>query len=293
VKEHKPSGTALAIAAALVMLHADPHASGLVSDLSAEFALESLKTCSGKPRWILSMLGTAWFRRIAELLQSLTVSGIVRHYALRKKCIDRLARDAVTAGATQAVVLGAGFDALAANLGQQFDRLLTWELDHPATQRCKASVLAKKSIASVRLIPADLSTIGPEAVLKADSKFQIGRPTAWIAEGLLMYFTAANVSRIFYETAEMSAAGSRFIFTFMRPGRDNRLRFDQQTPLIDFWLRFGGEPFRWGAAPEELPMFIKPWRVSQIFGSSDLRQMCSLQANERLAVGEMICLAEL
>jgi AraC-like DNA-binding protein len=100
-------------------------------------------------------------------------------------------------------------------------------------------------------------------------------------------------SRIFKETAAISAQNSRFIFTFMRPDERGRLRFEGQTRLVEWWLRLGGEPFRWGTSPELLPEFVPPWRVRQVYGSTHLKESSPISLDQSPAIGEMICLAEI
>jgi len=242
---------------------------------------------------MLSCLGCAWFRKLAAIVQRLTIPGIVLHYATRKRCINDLANGVITLGINQTVVLGAGFDAFGAELRERSDNLRVWELDHPATQRCKRRALASMGITSVNLISADLTKVGLKQTLTGQADLRPGEKTLWLAEGLLMYFAAETVSRIFEDAAAKCARGSRFIFTFMQPDRRKRIRFQNQTLLVDWWLQFGHEPFRWGSSPESLPEFIKPWRVLEVFGSDDLEQLNANRPNQPTAVGEMICLAEL
>jgi methyltransferase (TIGR00027 family) len=238
------------------------------------------------------MIKQRWFRAMARLVERLTIPGIVLHYALRKTAIRRLTRQAIETRANQLVVLGAGYDSIAADFSQEFTNLQVWEIDHPATQKCKALALDFVNVNAVNLVPADLSKIGPRQILTEATRFRSGLPTVWIAEGLLMYFDESIVARVFQQTATISAPGSRFIFTFMRPDRSNRLRFEEQTPLVDWWLKYRGEPFHWGMQPDLLPDFIRPWHVLEITDDNSLKQTAQLGSNKS-AIGEMICFAEL
>ena len=120
VKREQSSGTALLIAASLLLLKNDPTYSGLVSKDSANFLARLLGLHSTAAHWMAENSGRPWFRGMARLVERSTIPGILLHYALRKKCIARLARTALAGGATQVVVLGAGFDALCFELRREF-----------------------------------------------------------------------------------------------------------------------------------------------------------------------------
>jgi methyltransferase (TIGR00027 family) len=293
VKEKQASGTATIIAAALVMLHADPESGHLVSDFSEQLARRCLELCSRKSRWLLPVLQKRWFQKIVAMIEGLTVPGITLHYAVRKRCISVLAEQAVARDAYQAVVLGAGFDSLGPDLGRRFGHLRVWEIDHPATQRCKVAALESLGQICVRFVSADLANVGPQAALTGNAEFRLNQNTLWIAEGLLMYFAASDVARVFQQTAAMSRPGAQFLFTFMQTNNEGRLRFQQQTRLVDWWLRSTVEPFRWGSDPESLAEIIRPWRVLRILDSDNLKQIAQIHPRRRLAVGEMLCQAEL
>ena len=79
----------------------------------------------------------------------------------------------------------------------------------------------------------------------------------------------------------------------MEKQRDGHIRFDSQTKLVDWWLRTRGEPFLWGTSQGELAEFIGPWRVIRFFDDNYLRDMQSELADEVIAKGEVICLAEI
>src|SRR5207249_5023734 len=116
--------------------------------------------------------------------------------------------------------------------------------------------------------------------------------TCWIAEGLLMYLPEHIVSSLMRTLKSLSVAGSHFAFTFMEKRSNGEIRFDSQSKLVDWWLRRHGEPFVWGTTRGELVHLVRPWRVARFFDDNDLRNLGSGLANERIAKGEVICLAE-
>jgi methyltransferase (TIGR00027 family) len=241
----------------------------------------------------LKIVRQSWFRPIAKLIERITIPGILLHYALRKKCIRELARSALANGVAQVVILGVGFDPLSSELQREFPTARFWEIDHPATQRHKVRACSEIGIERVHFVAVDLSAAGLEGEALISSGFDPAKRAFWIAEGLLMYFTADVVSSLMKTLSTLSAPGSEFAFTFMEKQGYGQLRFDSQTKLVDSWLRRRGEPFLWGTTRSELAEFMQAWRVIRFFDHNDLRQMHSGSADEVIAKGEVICLAEI
>jgi methyltransferase (TIGR00027 family) len=148
-------------------------------------------------------------------------------------------------------------------------------------------------IEGVHFVAVDLSAAGLEKKALISIGFDQAKRTFWIAEGLLMYFPADIVSSLIRTLSSLSAAGSQFAFTFMEKQPDSDIRFDSQTKLVDWWLRIRGEPFLWGTTRSELAELIRPWRVNRFFDHNDLREIESELADEVIAKGEVICLAEI
>ena len=293
MQHEQASRTALLIAASLVLLHHDPKHSRLVSKASADLCAHVLEKHSSQTRLFSKIVRQAWFRPIARLIERVTIPGILLHYALRKKCISELARSALANGIAQVVVLGAGFDPLSSELQKEFPTAEFWEIDHPATQRYKVRVCSEIGAERVHFVAVDLSTAGLDREALTSSGFDPDKRTFWIAEGLLMYFPTEIVSFLIGTLSSLSAAGSQLAFTFMEKQPNGHIRFDSQTKPVDWWLRRRGEPFLWGTTRTELAEFVRPWRVIRFLDHSDLRDMELELADEVIARGEVICLAEI
>jgi methyltransferase (TIGR00027 family) len=292
VQNEQASRTALLIAASLVLLRRSPQYSDLVSRTSADLCGQMLDAHSARARLFLKIVRQAWFRPIAKWIERVTIPGILLHYALRKKCIARLVRSALINGATQVVIVGAGFDPLSFELHQEFPGAQFWEIDHPATQRHKRRAVAKIGPDRLHFVAMDLSTttFDSEALIK--SSFDPTQRAIWIAEGLLMYLTPDVVSSLMKTSKSLCAPGSQFVFTFMEKQSDARIRFDSQSKLVDWWLHRRGEPFLWGSTRGELVGLVRPWHIIRFFDDHDLRTLGSGLDNESIARGEVICLAE-
>jgi methyltransferase (TIGR00027 family) len=293
VQNGEASRTALLIAASLVLLHHDPKYSGLVSKTSADLSAHMLEISSLPTRLLLKIVRHSWFRPIAKLIERVTIPGILLHYALRKKCTAILARSALGNGTMQVVIIGGGFDPLSIELHENFPGVRLWEIDHPATQRHKVRAFPKIDGEGLHFIAVDLSASALDREALIESGFDPAQRTFWIAEGLLMYLPSDIVSLLMRTLKGLSASGSQFAFTFMEKRSDGRIRFHSQSKLVDCWLRGRDEPFLWGTTRGELVDLVLPWRMIGFFDHHNLRELGPDLADEPIAKGEVICLAEI
>jgi methyltransferase (TIGR00027 family) len=128
---------------------------------------------------------------------------------VRTRWFDTLFTDAATAGVRQAVILAAGLDARAFRLPWP-DGTTVYELDQPEVIDFKTKTLidlGAQPKADRRTIAIDLRNDWPKALL--DNGFDASQPTAWIAEGLLIYLPPEAQDLLFDRINELSAPGSR------------------------------------------------------------------------------------
>ncbi|MGV0792825.1 class I SAM-dependent methyltransferase [Mycolicibacterium sp. XJ1819] len=129
--------------------------------------------------------------------------------AVRTRHFDKLFTDAAATGVRQAVILAAGLDARAYRLDWP-DGTTVYELDQPDVIAFKSDTLAglRAQPAAHRLaIGVDLRDDWPQAL--RDNGFDASQPTAWIAEGLLIYLPPPAQDLLFDRIDELSAPGSR------------------------------------------------------------------------------------
>jgi len=128
---------------------------------------------------------------------------------VRTRWFDKLFTDAAAAGVRQAVILAAGLDARAYRLDWPAGTTV-YELDQPEVIDFKTKTLASldaKPTADRLTIAIDLRNDWPKALL--DNGFDPAQPTAWIAEGLLIYLPPDAQDLLFDRINELSAPGSR------------------------------------------------------------------------------------
>jgi methyltransferase (TIGR00027 family) len=129
--------------------------------------------------------------------------------AVRTRWFDALFTDAAAAGVRQAVILAAGLDARAYRLPWP-DGTVVFEVDQPDVIEFKSKTLAElgaKPTADRRTVAIDLRADWPKAL--RDTGFNPKEPTAWIAEGLLIYLPPEAQDLLFDRINELSAPGSR------------------------------------------------------------------------------------
>jgi methyltransferase (TIGR00027 family) len=136
------------------------------------------------------------------------------YHLLRKRFVEDEARAALSAGAVQAVVFGAGYDTLALRLARAHPGLRFVEVDHPDTQEVKRRALAAHGGCprALRLVPRDLGKDGLEDALRG-AGIEPGRPSLFVAEGLLPYLPPPAVDGLLAAARTLGAAGSRMVLT--------------------------------------------------------------------------------
>jgi len=136
-------------------------------------------------------------------------ANMLSYQAVRTLFFDTFFTNAAAAGIRQVVILASGLDSRAYRLAWP-DGTVVYEIDQPKVLEYKAATLAEHGVqptADCRGVAIDLRQDWP-AALKA-AGFDPARPTAWLAEGLLMYLPAEAQDRLFEQITELSAAGSR------------------------------------------------------------------------------------
>lgn len=299
MREERPSETALLIARAMLFLSRDPHTSPLVPPEAAEAYRWFLESADPRGARLAALSGgCAPLRGLAYWAEGFVIPGIMLHYAARKLFLEDAARAALAAGATQAVVLGAGLDTLALRLHRERPDVLFVECDHPATQRLKRRAFeAHRRIGTnLRLVELDLARRTLEETLLAVSGYSPAADTLLIAEGLTMYLQPAALDGLFAFLRDHAGPGSRFAFTFMEPQADGRIEFPRSGRLVAPWLRRVGEPFTWGVRRADLPAYLaeRGFSLAELVGADTLRERHLAPAGlagRRLAVGEWVAVA--
>lgn len=160
--------------------------------------------------------------------------------AVRTKWFDEYFIAAGANGIDQTVILAAGLDARAWRLPWVHGSVV-YEIDQPQVLSIKADTLAARGARAAtryQTVPIDLRSDWPTALREAG--FDPSAPTAWSAEGLLLFLPAAGQDLLFERIVELSAPGSRIAVdapnrSFFDP--DNLARRRQALPdASDLWF---------------------------------------------------------
>jgi methyltransferase (TIGR00027 family) len=169
--------------------------------------------------------------------------GMADIIALRTAAIDTAVRDAIAGGATQLVILGAGYDGRAWRM-PELAGVKVFEVDHPATQSDKRERAAELPPASgiVGFVPMNFESESLDTVL-VRAGHDRWSPTCWIWEGVVMYLTRDAMRATLAGIAGRSARGSTLIVNYHTVHR----RF-----IARLMFRLIGEPQISAWTPDEM-----------------------------------------
>jgi methyltransferase (TIGR00027 family) len=145
------------------------------------------------------------------------VQAMIDGIAVRTKYFDDYFAEAMGAGVRQAVILASGLDARAYRLSWPVETVV-YEIDQPQVIDFKTTTLAAigaEPTATRRTVRADLRSDWPAAL--RDAGLDTAAPTAWLAEGLLVYLPPDAQDHLFDNITALSVPGST-IATEYAPG---------------------------------------------------------------------------
>lgn len=185
--------------------------------------------------------------------------------AVRTRFFDDFFMDSAS-GVRQAVILASGLDSRAYRLPWPAGTTV-FEIDQPAVLGAKSATMADLGAtptAERRAVAVDLRDDWPAALAAAG--FDATAPTAWSAEGLLVYLPPEAQDRLFDDITAASAPGSRLATEYHPDG--GAALGGRAGALADQWrahgfdvniadLTYGGE-----RTPVVDYLTAKGWRVS-------------------------------
>ena len=157
--------------------------------------------------------------------------------AVRTRFFDEFFVGAAAAGIQQAVILAAGLDSRAYRLDWPAGSVV-YEVDQPQVVMFKTEKMADlgaEPTAQRRTVSIDLREDWPTAL--RDSGFDDTKPSAWSAEGLLMYLPPEAQDRLFDHITALSAPGSQ-IATEYHPDNGPSMA-ERGKAMSDRWANIG------------------------------------------------------
>src|ERR1700742_1792027 len=202
--------TATMIAAGRAMATKDPR--GLINDPFAEPLVRAV----GLDFFVKLIDGSLDLSAIENASPGRT-EAMINGISVRTKYFDSALLAAVGAGVRQVVILASGLDSRAYRLDWP-DENVVYEVDQPRVIEFKTTTLAgigAQPTAERRTVGIDLRYDWP-AALKA-AGLDTAAPTAWLAEGLLIYLPPEAQDRLFDNITALSVPGSTIATEFV-PG---------------------------------------------------------------------------
>jgi len=261
MREDSPSRTAAFVAAARqlgqllpenVRLVDDPYGAAFASPMVGRWleqktdSLRPLATMPGMRQWILYM-------------------------QVRTRVIDDALRAWLAGGGRQLVLLGAGYDCRALRLPELADAHVL-EVDHPATQARKKSVLDQIGAHSpAEYVTWDFESRAMEDLpdVLAEAGLDVTAPVFTIWEGVTMYLTDVAIDASLRAIRAWSPAGSQLAMTYFAKSRiaqPNLITRAMKAVVATF-----GEPWKFGWTPDELPGYLagRNWTLVRDVAMSD------------------------
>ncbi|MBT4489460.1 MAG: SAM-dependent methyltransferase [Rhodospirillaceae bacterium] len=258
-----PSRTASKIAIAIITLGAKPETAEILPPGIVP-ATEALLLASGLAgpraiRWSKSQLVISVYEAFDWMLP-----GQFEAIADRKAFCERQVRDGIGAGATQILILGAGYDTIGWRLAPEFPDVNFFEIDHPATARLKAKgIVAMEKRENHFLIAEDLGKQTVVDTLDRNKAWDRQARSVIVAEGLVMYLSSDAVRGLFSQCSAVTGIGSRIAFSYIPTGADGRPNVGRWTGLMLWLQKLIEEPWLWSIYPEKLGPFLDEtgWRL--------------------------------
>ncbi|MBN8614039.1 MAG: SAM-dependent methyltransferase [Deltaproteobacteria bacterium] len=241
----------------------------------------------------LDLLGALTARSPAthRALRALTV-GLADHVALRTDAIDRALLDAIDAGCTQLVILGAGLDARAYRM-DALRGLDVFEVDVKSTQAIKRRATRGRRLRARghRFVEVDFERDALEARLLAEG-FDPSEKSVWIWEGVTPYLPRAAIEATLHQVARLADEGSRVLVTYVTGEMVNAPTWLLPAVLVGFEML--GEPLRGRLEPDELAALgaREGLRVIGDTGSRDWARAHYRERPSRVEITERLAVLE-
>jgi methyltransferase (TIGR00027 family) len=262
--QDRPSLTAEAVTMARALEHLKPEQTRIVDDPWAHLFLSRASRAALRA-WSGSLTG--------RTLRRLGLAGTT-WIPLRHRYIDEHLIRLLDEGATQVVLLGAGYDMRAYRLADKLDGRPVFEVDLPAISRAKAATIErhasefpKSNVVRVE-IDFEQQTLGD---VLAEAGLDVGALTFVTWEGVPMYLTRAAVKATLDAVHALTGSGSRIAHD-MWTVVDDPGPLGTARRLAPNALSFIGEPITFCVHPEEIGAFYgqRGYDVVDIVSGDDL-----------------------
>jgi methyltransferase (TIGR00027 family) len=240
----------------------------------------ALKLFGARERQVLSEVGQPIFTDLnfTDAWNKLGgQKGIFIHMLTRTRAIDDAVRAALNEGATQVVILGAGYDSRAYRMQEQMRRTTVFEVDFPPTQELK-KLRIRESLGrvpkNVVFVPIDFTKEDLQTVLPK-AGYHTDRKTIFVWEGVSFYLPERDVTATLHFVAKHSAPGSTIVFDYeserLVTGNHDDARLKEAVTRLAKW----GEPHIFGIPDGKTRDFLKARGLTVVadYGPAELTRL--------------------
>ncbi len=255
----RTSHTAAKVARGVVFAARDPTYAKLLPDGAAR-SLEDFAVAAGvlKP-WMCRLFESDLYRRKVIGMMTSLWPGEMMRLVLRKRFVDDEVRDAIAAGATQLLIVGAGFDTLGLRIAGDFSAVRVVEIDTPATTGKRMTTIEELGWTrpNHRVVGAELGRQSLGEVLDGQTEWSVDDRTVVVAEGVLMYLCQEDVVAFLSEISAHAGPLSRLVFSYLTADQYGRPYMGRWSGLTRASLKLIGEPLRWCISEGGLERFLR------------------------------------
>jgi len=261
------SGTARNMAAFRALETVKPEAQRLFVD---PFAKRFLRTGE---RVLVECARLSPLRKLIEVYVDHLVPGARTSGIARTRLIDDWLREEIKEGASQVVVLGAGFDCRALRL-PELSGVRVFEIDRTPMVSFKNELLHDRSLPNISRIGVDFLTDKIEDKL-LEGGFDRSAQTVVVWEGVTNYLDRPAVDGVFAFAGRNTPPGSKVVFTYVHT---DAISGHFEAPGLDQLLKDlteRGEPWTCGFNPTEVGPYLSQFGLGLVadLGASEYRRL--------------------
>lgn len=188
------------------------------------------------------------------------------YLACRTRFFDDVIQGALEEGATQVIIVGAGYDSRAWRLARAGVRF--FEVDHPATQNDKRS-RAPAAVHGSQYVAVDIAVDSLRDAMIAAGVLERVR-TVFVVEGLTMYLAESVVLELLATLRDFAGPQSRLVVNF-GVGGAGASRSDSHSAVRTV-ASSGRESFQFELTVEDAPNFLSlaGWAIQEMLTGPDL-----------------------
>lgn len=242
-----------------------------------------------------SLPDPATHARILERLAAVSPGGY-EYFIARTAYIDGIVAQALRDSVPQIVLLGAGYDTRAFRFRDLIQATRIFELDAPATQQHKRSLLEQAGVAvppGLVFAATDFTQDDLASVL-AGAGYRMDLQTLFVWEGVTYYLPPQTIDAMFAFMRQHAPAGSTLVFDFMITEAEMAGRYGAQQARDAMRAMYTSEPLQFDLAEADVPAFLaKRGFVLREYVGPDAMQTRYLTLSDGALAGQVLDLFRL